>query len=125
MRNVWIGLMIGAATGAAIGVSLDLGDSAGRASARAAEAAGKAVQEHGPELAAAVGSLAARGADRLKAVDLPAKARDLAARANDSDSMDSAREISHNLADGAREMGERIVGQAHDVVGAARARIDL
>ena len=97
MRNVWLGLMFGAATGAAIGVSLDLGEAARRGAVQTAEAAGKALQEHGPEFAAAVGTAVARGAEQVKAADVPGKARDLAARAGHSGVADSARKAARNL----------------------------
>jgi hypothetical protein len=116
--------MIGAVTGAAIGVSLDLGEAAQQGAAQAAEAAGKALQEHGPEFAASVGTAVARGAKHVKAADLPGKARDLATRASHSGAADSAREAAQKVAGNARDMGEKIADHTQDAVAGLRATVE-
>jgi hypothetical protein len=116
--------MLGAVTGAVIGVSLDLGESAGRSAAEAAEAAGKALQEHGPELAAALGTAVARGGEKVKAAHLPSKARALAEKAGKSDTADSARDAAHTLVAGARDVGGMIAGHAQEIAGHAQEVVD-
>lgn len=124
MRNVWFGLMIGAATGAAIGISLDLGHQAGRRAGQAADAARQALHDHGPELAAAVTNTAARSAEKIKAADLPGKARDLAHRANQSAAADTARQTVHTLADNAQDTGGKLAGQIQEAADTVRAKVE-
>jgi hypothetical protein len=112
--------MFGAATGAAIGLGRDRGEAARQAAAQAAEAAGKALQERGPELKAAVGTALARGAEQVRAADLPGRARDLATRAGQSGALDSGREAAKSVAQNAHEIGEKIAEQTQDAVGVLR-----
>jgi len=76
---------VGAVVGAAIGLSMDLGSRLGQHAAEAGTAARQALREHGPEIADAVTSAAAHGAEKIKEADLPGKVSDLAERARDSD----------------------------------------
>lgn len=86
VRNVWRGLAVGAVIGDAIGLSMDLGSRLGKHAALAGTAAREALlREHGPEIASAVTSAAARGAGKIKEADLPGKISVLAERARNSD----------------------------------------
>jgi hypothetical protein len=108
--------MFGAATGAAIGLGRDRGEAA----AQAAEAAGRALQERGPELKAAVGTALARGAEQVRAADLPGRARDLATRAGQSGALDSGREAARSVAQNAHGIGEKIADQTQEAVAVLR-----
>ena len=110
MNNVWKGLVVGAVTGAAIGLTIDLLRRAGDGVVSLAELA----REHGPDAAAAVSAAVGAGAERLREADLPAKLREAAHSAADSDAAHAIRQAAKTTAAAAGDAARGLVDSASE-----------
>ncbi len=110
MRNVWKGLIIGGLTGAAVGLLLELLDQVKERAAAAAELA----REHGPQVADALASKAAAGADRARQADLPGKLREAAQNVAASDAAQKLRQAAATAADSASEAAKSAASTVAD-----------